>query len=231
MEDQRIAAIGVDQPIFRAAAKPGHVAPVSRWRRSAGTAGAGPAASRLDAGDRAGPRATGAGRGRWFRLREVRASMHANGVDLPPQAPARATRAMNERSPSATKRSRPRKRRAVSAPSSRAWPRSYDMMNDAMSGGMHRLWKDRFVRRVKPRAGEDDPRHGRRHRRHRLPPGRSRRRRDRRRHQPGDARSRHGAGAEARDRRPGLVAGECRGADASPTASSTPTRSRSASGT
>lgn len=31
----------------------------------------------------------------------------------------------------------------------------YDLMNDAMSGGMHRLWKDRFVRRVKPRAGED----------------------------------------------------------------------------
>jgi demethylmenaquinone methyltransferase / 2-methoxy-6-polyprenyl-1,4-benzoquinol methylase len=32
--------------------------------------------------------------------------------------------------------------------------RSYDVMNDAMSVGMHRLWKDRFVRRVKPRAGE-----------------------------------------------------------------------------
>jgi demethylmenaquinone methyltransferase / 2-methoxy-6-polyprenyl-1,4-benzoquinol methylase len=32
--------------------------------------------------------------------------------------------------------------------------RSYDIMNDAMSVGMHRLWKDRFVRRVKPRAGE-----------------------------------------------------------------------------
>ena len=32
--------------------------------------------------------------------------------------------------------------------------RKYDMMNDAMSGGMHRLWKDRFVRRVKPRAHE-----------------------------------------------------------------------------
>ena len=31
----------------------------------------------------------------------------------------------------------------------------YDIMNDVMSGGMHRLWKDRFVRRVKPRAGED----------------------------------------------------------------------------
>ena len=32
--------------------------------------------------------------------------------------------------------------------------RRYDIMNDAMSGGMHRLWKDRFVARVKPRAGE-----------------------------------------------------------------------------
>lgn len=30
----------------------------------------------------------------------------------------------------------------------------YDLMNDAMSAGMHRLWKDRFVRRVKPRSGE-----------------------------------------------------------------------------
>jgi demethylmenaquinone methyltransferase/2-methoxy-6-polyprenyl-1,4-benzoquinol methylase len=32
--------------------------------------------------------------------------------------------------------------------------RKYDVMNDAMSVGMHRLWKDRFVRRVKPRANE-----------------------------------------------------------------------------
>lgn len=32
--------------------------------------------------------------------------------------------------------------------------RRYDIMNDAMSGGLHRLWKDRFVARVKPRAGE-----------------------------------------------------------------------------
>ena len=30
----------------------------------------------------------------------------------------------------------------------------YDVMNDAMSGGMHRLWKNQFVRRVKPRGGE-----------------------------------------------------------------------------
>ena len=32
--------------------------------------------------------------------------------------------------------------------------RRYDLMNDLMSGGMHRLWKDRFVNRVKPRVGE-----------------------------------------------------------------------------
>src|SRR3954468_14799967 len=33
--------------------------------------------------------------------------------------------------------------------------RRYDLMNDLMSGGTHRLWKDRFVARVKPRAGEE----------------------------------------------------------------------------
>ena len=32
--------------------------------------------------------------------------------------------------------------------------RRYDVMNDLMSGGMHRLWKDRFVNRVKPQRGE-----------------------------------------------------------------------------
>lgn len=33
--------------------------------------------------------------------------------------------------------------------------RRYDVMNDLMSGGLHRLWKDRFVNRVKPRPGEE----------------------------------------------------------------------------
>jgi demethylmenaquinone methyltransferase/2-methoxy-6-polyprenyl-1,4-benzoquinol methylase len=31
---------------------------------------------------------------------------------------------------------------------------SYDLMNDLMSGGQHRLWKDMFVRRLRPRPGE-----------------------------------------------------------------------------
>jgi demethylmenaquinone methyltransferase / 2-methoxy-6-polyprenyl-1,4-benzoquinol methylase len=30
----------------------------------------------------------------------------------------------------------------------------YDLMNDLMSGGQHRLWKHAFVRRVRPRDGE-----------------------------------------------------------------------------
>src|SRR5947209_18619434 len=30
----------------------------------------------------------------------------------------------------------------------------YDVMNDLMSVGMHRLWKDRLIARLKPRAGE-----------------------------------------------------------------------------
>ena len=30
----------------------------------------------------------------------------------------------------------------------------YDLMNDIMSAGMHRRWKDRFVDRVRPRPGE-----------------------------------------------------------------------------
>lgn len=31
---------------------------------------------------------------------------------------------------------------------------SYDLMNDLMSGGQHRLWKAAFVRKVRPRKGE-----------------------------------------------------------------------------
>jgi demethylmenaquinone methyltransferase/2-methoxy-6-polyprenyl-1,4-benzoquinol methylase len=32
--------------------------------------------------------------------------------------------------------------------------RRYDIMNDLMSGGQHRLWKHEFVRKVRPRKGE-----------------------------------------------------------------------------
>lgn len=29
----------------------------------------------------------------------------------------------------------------------------YDLMNDAMSVGIHRLWKDQFIRRLAPMPG------------------------------------------------------------------------------
>jgi demethylmenaquinone methyltransferase/2-methoxy-6-polyprenyl-1,4-benzoquinol methylase len=45
------------------------------------------------------------------------------------------------------------KTRRIGGVFARVAPR-YDLMNDLMSGGMHRLWKNRFVRRVKPRKGE-----------------------------------------------------------------------------
>ena len=32
--------------------------------------------------------------------------------------------------------------------------RRYDLMNDLMSGGLHRRWKDLFVARIRPRKGE-----------------------------------------------------------------------------
>lgn len=31
--------------------------------------------------------------------------------------------------------------------------RKYDLMNDLMSGGVHRLWKDRLIRMIRPREG------------------------------------------------------------------------------
>ena len=31
---------------------------------------------------------------------------------------------------------------------------SYDVMNDAMSAGVHRLWKDHFVKTLDPRPGD-----------------------------------------------------------------------------
>jgi len=37
----------------------------------------------------------------------------------------------------------------------RSVAKRYDIMNDLMSAGMHRVWKDDFVRRVHPRPGED----------------------------------------------------------------------------
>jgi demethylmenaquinone methyltransferase/2-methoxy-6-polyprenyl-1,4-benzoquinol methylase len=49
----------------------------------------------------------------------------------------------------------------------------YDLMNDLMSAGAHRLWKDEFVRRVRPRTGEAGPATSRSGWRAAAPPSRS----------------------------------------------------------
>jgi demethylmenaquinone methyltransferase/2-methoxy-6-polyprenyl-1,4-benzoquinol methylase len=47
----------------------------------------------------------------------------------------------------------PEKTRRVGEVFANVAPR-YDLMNDLMSGGMHRLWKNQFVSRLRPRRGE-----------------------------------------------------------------------------
>ena len=87
--------------------------------------------------------------------------------------------------------------------------RRYDLMNDLMSGGIHRLWKDRFVARVKPRAGEDilDMAGGTGDVAFRMAgEGHVYRRGHQRRH----ARRRRGARETARTHRPHLEGRECR---------------------
>ena len=70
----------------------------------------------------------------------------------------------------------------------------YDLMNDLMSAGQHRLWKHEFVRRVRPRKGEAilDMAGGTGDIAFRL--ARAGARGDRRRHQPGHARRRRSSG-------------------------------------
>ena len=80
----------------------------------------------------------------------------------------------------------------------RSVARRYDLMNDLMSGGLHRLWKDRFVAPGEAARRRSDPRHGRRHRRRRLPDGPARRAGDRRRHQPRHARGRQASAPRQR---------------------------------
>ena len=56
----------------------------------------------------------------------------------------------------------------------------YDLMNDLMSGGIHRLWKAELIAWLKPRAGPAPARCRRRHRRYRASRVCARRRRRRR---------------------------------------------------
>ena len=75
---------------------------------------------------------------------------------------------------SASGRSRSAPSRRWSTTSFAAWRDRYDLMNDLMSGGLHRVWKDALVTAVDPPKGERAFRAARcrrRHRRHRIPNG------------------------------------------------------------
>ena len=152
VEDHRVAAVGVDQPIFGAAAEAGHPRagqPLAEVDRE-GPAQVG--AARLDAAMRR-PSSTRA------RPRTVVSTSGSSGM-APRYGGARAQAPLEARTHERSKVnfgdelvSPEEKTRRVGAVFSSV-ARRYDMMNDLMSGGMHRLWKDRFVARVKPRPGE-----------------------------------------------------------------------------
>src|ERR1700761_6663597 len=118
-------------------------------------AGAGPpAASRRGSGG--APRARSPGHGRWFRLREARAYRRLRArIELPPSQGLAKRGAMTSDTVSFGYSEVPpeKKTRLVRDVFERVASR-YDIMNDAMSGGLHRLWKDHFVGRVKPQQGE-----------------------------------------------------------------------------
>ena len=95
----------------------------------------------------------------------------------------------------------------------------YDLMNDLMSAGLHRVWKDIMVNTLNPPKGDAAVRAARcrrRHRRYRFPRGAGGRRRlprHRLRHQSGHAARRTGARRCAPSRRSRLVCRrQCRGA-------------------
>lgn len=161
VKDHRVAAISIDQAIFRAAPKPGnhgscHPLPeISRdWTAQIGTSGF----HRYKPLPKQGRLKTAHGRFDFWKLRHhIAAKMRlrarqglARGTSLPIWRIG-----MNEENVSfgyediAAEEKTARVGGVFSNVAS-----SYDIMNDAMSGGMHRLWKDRFVRRVKPGAGE-----------------------------------------------------------------------------
>ena len=93
VEDHRVAAVGVDQAIFGAPAKPGHPRPVSRWPRSGGNARRKSARRGSTRGDVLALEDRAPGRARWFRLREARAWPR---YGMPPPIPARG-RAMTDK--------------------------------------------------------------------------------------------------------------------------------------
>src|SRR3954447_14253295 len=125
--------------------------PVSRWPRSTGSA-------RRRSGRRTSTRSIRRPRSTWARPRTVVSTSGSSGMAAiwrRRSKPARGTGRMTDKVNFGDELvSTDEKTQRVGAVFSSV-ARRYDLMNDLMSGGMHRLWKDRFVARVKPRPGEE----------------------------------------------------------------------------
>ena len=153
MKDHRVAPIGLDNPVFRSPTKRDHacagepLAQVDRKRPSQiGT-------PRLDGGqDAADQYRTQSANGRFY-FGKFGHKIALCGVCERSNPSLEASR-MNKTVSFGYEQVAPAEKTERVGKVFTSVARSYDRMNDAMSGGMHRLWKDRFVRRVKPRAGE-----------------------------------------------------------------------------
>jgi demethylmenaquinone methyltransferase / 2-methoxy-6-polyprenyl-1,4-benzoquinol methylase len=151
MEDHGVIAVGVDQSVFGAPPKNSHrraCEPLAEvlWERSTQIGSPGfearypPALEHLFKTADSG-----------FNFRKLG---HSSAIWRTRPKPARAaTRMTNQVNFGDELVSPEEKTRRVGEVFSSV-ARRYDLMNDLMSGGMHRLWKQRFVARVKPRAGE-----------------------------------------------------------------------------
>jgi demethylmenaquinone methyltransferase/2-methoxy-6-polyprenyl-1,4-benzoquinol methylase len=152
VKDERVASIGFDEPIFRTPPKSRHTRagqPLAKINRKSSP--------------KIGP--PGFNTGNAVALEHARQSAnggfdfrkfgHSGAIWRTAAKPARGTGRMKTQVNFGDELVSPdEKTRRVGAVFSSV-ARRYDIMNDLMSGGMHRLWKNRFVARVKPRPGED----------------------------------------------------------------------------
>ncbi len=161
MKDQRVAAIGFDQPIFGAAAKAGNDGtrqPLTQVGRNRPPK---IGAARLDTSQAFAEQdrlKTANGRldfGKFGHRNQLRCVCERGKPWLEEQSfPfGKADMSKDQVSFGYEDVTPEEKTRRVAGVFSNVASR-YDLMNDAMSGGMHRLWKNRFVRRVKPRPGD-----------------------------------------------------------------------------
>jgi demethylmenaquinone methyltransferase/2-methoxy-6-polyprenyl-1,4-benzoquinol methylase len=152
VKHHRVVSIGVDQPIFRPPAEPRHQSSSEALAKINGKRSPKVGAPGFDTANAASLQHLGQaadGRFDFGKLRH-RAAIWRTRLKLARAASRMADQVnFGDELVSPTEKTR----RVGEVFSSVA--RRYDLMNDLMSGGMHRLWKDRFVARVKPRTGEE----------------------------------------------------------------------------